>query len=453
MYGPVARSRPVLRASGQPGRVHVRCYPDLAACAPQPGQLLVGRLLIVHDNALDIARVVLRDDRCDRLADQLGTAVGGHYDAHQWPAGGVCGHGYLACGGHGSWLGSRAQPPAVTQQQRQADRGEDEPVTPGHAGTPGLVGVQGDRAVTESRGIARKPVAWAEHDTGAADVGQLRRVGRQAQAAQRRHYRLPRLAREILVAHPGDRQAAPAQQLRLALNGQPAACRFGGQVTRHVLGAPDRMRSGDLLAQRVSDPPQVPDQVDDPYVDSGAGQRQRLDRPLARIHHIAGAGLGGDGTVEGAVARAVAGQVGPESPVGQPRRDQPGQVALPGHAALQPVHGSQLIAIPSGEGVLADPLPEGAVSEGQPAAAALAARRGPAEQVDQLADVDEARYLAQDPFQQRAAGTAGSRDVDDNGQAATGRAGGRLAPAAHLSSSWFGDLRKGMGRGSPGCRR
>jgi hypothetical protein len=87
----------------------------------------------------------------------------------------------------------------------------------------------------------------------------------------------------------------------------------------------------------MSHPADVPDEVYHPYVYSGPGQRERLDRPLARVYHVTGVGLVGDGLVERPVTRAVSGHVVAEGTVGERHGEQPRQVALPGDAVLQPV--------------------------------------------------------------------------------------------------------------------
>jgi hypothetical protein len=94
---------------------------------------------------------------------------------------------------------------------------------------------------------------------------------------------------------------------------------------------------------------------------------------------------------------------------------QAGQVALARDPALQLVGGGEQPGVPAAEGLRAHRRPERAVGERLAAAAPLVPGRHPAEQVDELADVNEAGHLAQGAFQQGTAGAAGAGQVDDGG--------------------------------------
>jgi hypothetical protein len=90
-------------------------------------------------------------------------------------------------------------------------------------------------------------------------------------------------------------------------------------------------------------------------------------------------------------------------------------MTLPSDAGLQPVDRRQPAVLPAVEGALADTDPERTFGEGQATTAPLPARRRPAEQVDELTDVDRARHVTEYTLEQRTAGPAGPGDVDDGG--------------------------------------
>ena len=106
-----------------------------------------------------------------------------------------------------------------------------------------------------------------------------------------------------------------------------------------------------------------------------------------------------------------------EVAAGQPYRQQLGHTPLPGYLAQQRSDLGYRFGVPAAERALADTGPERAVSEQLAAATALAVPGHVAEQVDQLANVREARYFAEDALQHGAAGAARSGDVDDRGRA------------------------------------
>src|SRR6516225_1117102 len=59
---------------------------------------------------------------------------------------------------------------AVAQHDGQADRRDDQAVTPGHAGAPGFVGAQRYFPLVEPRRVSGKAVAGAQPDPPVTDV-------------------------------------------------------------------------------------------------------------------------------------------------------------------------------------------------------------------------------------------------------------------------------------------
>ena len=93
-------------------------------------------------------------------------------------------------------------------------------------------------------------MAGAQHDPPVTDVRQVRSRDSQADPGQCRRHGLPRTPDELLIAHPGDREAASAQQPGLALHGHPSGGRLRGRQVRHDIGLTDRVRAGHVaLAQ------------------------------------------------------------------------------------------------------------------------------------------------------------------------------------------------------------
>src|SRR5689334_17598398 len=116
----------------------------------------------------------------------------------------------------------------VAQHEGQADRRDDETVTPGHVGAPGFVGPKGYLTVPEPGRISGEAMAAAQHDPPVTDVSQVRRRRGQADSCQCRLHRRPRMPDELLITHPGDPQATPAEQPGLALDGYPPGGRHRG---------------------------------------------------------------------------------------------------------------------------------------------------------------------------------------------------------------------------------